>query len=357
MTSTYSYQMTFGDMDGHAGRVNASTSAGIKVHVGGRTYETSPVFDTYWRFAAKRHEIYESRLAGAQGPWTSDPILRSHRFTNCFRAADRVSQYLINQVAYAGSQATDDLVFRVLLFKMFNRISTWELLECTFGELSLANFNIQEFSALLDAAFARKERLYSAAYVIPPPALGAVRKHTNHLRLLQRMMDDGLPEMLVQSQSMEEAYFLLRSFPAMGNFLAFQFLIDLNYTQALQFDEMDYVVAGPGARDGIRKCFGPESAGHETELIEYMAASQAEHFDRLDLHFNGLFGRPLQLIDCQNLFCEVDKYARVAHPDVGGLSGRTRIKQRFTASEGMMMAQFPPKWGLAIPGQALHSPT
>ena len=51
--------------------------------------------------------------------------------------------------------------------------------------------------------------------------------------------------------------------------------------------------------------------------------------DRLGLEFRSLWGRRLQLIDCQNLFCEVDKYARVRHPEVVGVSGRTRIKQKY----------------------------
>jgi DNA invertase Pin-like site-specific DNA recombinase len=38
------------------------------------------------------------------------------------------------------------------------------------------------------------------------------------------------------------------------------------------------------------------------------------------------------IIDAQNLFCEISKYARVVHPDVAGTSGRTRIKQRFHAN-------------------------
>ena len=79
-----------------------------------------------------------------------------------------------------------------------------------------------------------------------------------------------------------------------------------------------------------------------------MATHQREHFDRLGLTFKGLWGRPLQLIDCQNLFCEVDKYARVAHPDIAGISGRSRIKQRFAAVLEPVSAWFPPKWGLAV---------
>ena len=47
----------------------------------------------------------------------------------------------------------------------------------------------------------------------------------------------------------------------MGDFLAFQLLIDLNYSNLTDFSEMDFVVAGPGARDGIRKCSGDDHAG------------------------------------------------------------------------------------------------
>jgi len=42
-----------------------------------------------------------------------------------------------------------------------------------------------------------------------------------------------------------------------------------------------------------------------------------------------VFGRKLQMIDCQNLFCETDKYARIAHPDICGLNDRKRIKQQY----------------------------
>jgi hypothetical protein len=67
---------------------------------------------------------------------------------------------------------------------------------------------------------------------------------------------------------------------------------------------------------------------------------------RLGLRFSGLRGRPLQLIDCQNLFCEADKYARAVHPEVCGISGRTRIKQSYRQDITPLSAWFPPKWGL-----------
>jgi hypothetical protein len=318
-----------------------------EIVVAGRRLHPTEVFDTYWIFASRRQHIYEARLNGVDGPWTDDPILREHRFTNCYRAADRVSQYLISNVIYSGSQAFDEVVFRTLLFKLFNKIETWELLLDGLGETpTWRHFDLDTYDEILSCSFRAGTRIYSAAYIMAPPNLGAERKHTNHLRLLRDMMCADLPDALTAAASMKDAFALLRAQPGIGDFLAFQYVIDLNYSAGLGFDEMDYVVAGPGAMDGIRKCFGAAASGIEAAVIAYMAETQDEHFGRLGLSFDGLNGRPLQLIDCQNLFCEVDKYARIAHPTVAGLSGRSRIKQKFTPAGPMTSSWFPPKWGI-----------
>jgi hypothetical protein len=49
--------------------------------------------------------------------------LAGRLFTNAYRAADRVSQYLIRNVIYQSDLPgnADELVFRILLFKLFNR--------------------------------------------------------------------------------------------------------------------------------------------------------------------------------------------------------------------------------------------
>ncbi|HLK79661.1 MAG TPA: nucleotide kinase domain-containing protein [Streptosporangiaceae bacterium] len=325
-----------------------------RITICGRRLDPTPVFDTYWRFAAARQGLYEARLRGRSAPWTSDPILRRHRFTNCYRAADRVSQFLISQVIYEGSQDPDEVVFRTLLFKVFNRIATWQRLEARIGEVSWQEYDYARYERVLTAAFTGGERLYSAAYVVPPPAFGEARKHANHLRLLELMMSTDVAGKVRSAGSLRGAFEVLRSYPAIGGFLAYQYVIDLNYSPVLAYDEMEFVVPGPGARDGIRKCFGRAADGIEADVIRYMADHQEEHFARLGLHFSGLKGRRLQLIDCQNLFCEVDKYARVAHPDVQGISGRTRIKQSFRPAAEPVPAWFPPKWGI---NQGLTKPS
>src|SRR5207237_6795227 len=58
------------------------------------------VYETYWRFAFERQEIFLKRARGEAPPWTHDPILQKYKFTNVYRACDRVSQYLIQEVIY-----------------------------------------------------------------------------------------------------------------------------------------------------------------------------------------------------------------------------------------------------------------
>ena len=311
----------------------------------------TPVFDSYWRFAAKRHAMYERRLTDPAGPWTQDPILRNFRFTNAYRAADRVSQYLIGEVQYRldRSQVTSEIFFRTMLFKLFNKIETWQLIESQIGPVSWQSVDLAAIDAILDQAIRSGRRIYSAAYIMPAPPFGRARKHSNHLALLERMMQDGLPARIERALSLAEVYELILGYPSLGRFLAFQYTIDLNYSRALEFDEQSFVVAGPGALDGISKCFLTLDGRDAETVIHTMVDEQESHFERLSLSFSGLFGRRLQPIDCQNLFCEIGKYSRVAHPEVSGTSGRTRIKQGYAAGRPLSQPLFPPRWGLAVP--------
>ncbi len=307
----------------------------------------SLVYKTYWRFAAERQSIFFKRLNGELFPWSKDSILSQYKFTNVYRATDRVSQYLIKNVIYKGSQSPDELFFRILLFKIFNRISTWEFLKGEFGELSLKNYSFKKYNNLLTELLDNKIPIYSAAYIMASgrSTFGFQRKHQNHLKLIEKMIKEKAPNNLQSCDSMASAYQLLLSYPTIGEFLAYQYATDINYSDLTNFSEMEFVKAGPGAKDGIAKCFVDFGDYSFDDIIKMMADNQESEFNRLGLEFNTLWGRNLQLIDCQNIFCEVDKYSRVAHPDILGYSNRTRIKQKFSLqSKEPIEFFFPPKW-------------
>lgn len=306
------------------------------------------VFDTYWYLASERQNVFFRRLAGRPAPWTSDPILATHKFTNAYRASDRVSQFLIKQVIYTGSQDPEEVLFRILLFKLFNRIPTWMTLQRQLGIICWREYSFEAYDRILSRCLERGERIYSAAYIMPSgqTSFGFAKKHRNHLQLIQSMIAEGLAPKIKRSRSFEEVFQLLLSFPSIGEFLAFQLAVDINYSNLTDFSEMDFVVAGPGARSGIRKCFSDLGGLTEPEIIRRVATHQHEEFARRGLDFKSLWGRPLQLVDCQNLFCEVDKYSRLAHPEIKGIGNRTRIKQKFAPDLNPIRYWYPPKWGI-----------
>lgn len=318
------------------------------IHVRLAPAKPTPVFDTYWRFASERQAVFFRRLRGDIPPWTDDAILRKYKFTNAYRASDRVSQYLIRNIIYRVDVPARDLFFRIVLFKIFNRVDTWRLLQDAFGEVAWSTYKFDAYDRVLTEAIERGRRIYSAAYIMPSGgnAIREQRKHRMHLRLVESMLAANVPERLATMKRMHDAFDLLRSYPTIGDFLAYQYVTDLNYSTLTSFSETEFVVPGPGARDGIRKCFSSLGGLTESDIIRFVCDRQEEEFARLGIQFQSLWGRPLQYIDCQNLFCEVDKYARVFHPEASGLSGRTRIKQQFKPLHEPLSCWYPPKWNI-----------
>lgn len=316
-----------------------------KIRVGSRTLVASNVLASYWFVASERQKIYRGRLRGEPGPWSTDPILSAHRFTNSYRAADRVSQDLI-RIQYEGPQDAESILLRTLLYRFFNKPETWRLIENTVGMVSTMTFDLPIINETLEDAMRRGERVYSPAYIIPPPPFGAKRKHLNHLRLIAYILAAGAADRIKNAQGLQEVYEILSSYPSLGPFLAFQLTIDLNYTELIDFDENEFVVAGPGAKSGLAKCFVDTDGLSVPDVIRWAVEHQESEFERYELDFHDLFGRTLSLIDCQNLFCETDKFARVAHPERAGIGARTRIKQRYVPGRAVAAPFFPPKWGI-----------
>ena len=177
----------------------------------------SEVYESYWRFAAERQEVFFRRARGQTRPWTGNAVLATYKFTNAYRASDRVSQYLIRHVIYRADlpSAPQEVFFRTLLFKLFNKIETWELLQRSFGQITFEDYCLASYDEVLARAMRDGRRIYSAAYIMPPGSrsFGRSAKHQNNLLLLERMMKDRLPERLVQTRTMQEGFEKLRVYP------------------------------------------------------------------------------------------------------------------------------------------------
>ena len=104
----------------------------------------------YFYFMQERMNIFWRKCEGKE-VLTQDPILRKYKFTNVYRACDRVSQYLIRDVIYKDIEfyTPEDVILRVLVFKIFNKIETWEYLRKEYGDITMNHFDVDRISYLL----------------------------------------------------------------------------------------------------------------------------------------------------------------------------------------------------------------
>lgn len=327
--------------------LHATSRTFDRLHVKRSLPKLSAVYPVLWRFAVERQMIYLKRVAGHPRPWTTDRILETFKFTNPYRATDRVSQQLI-RISYGGSvqHDADTILLQTLLFKIFNKAETWDAIVSVLGPPNARDFSFEKCSQILSGMKAKGKSIYSGAYIMPSGSSKGGLKHQMHLSLLAGMLKDRLASRISETKSLQQVYQALLSYPTLGPFLAFQYAIDINYTTLTDHSESEFVVAGPGALDGLSKCFASLGDYTPEDTIKWLTEQQDREFARLELRFPGLWGRPLQPIDVQNLFCEVSKYTRESHPKVEGRAGRTRIKQRFTPSGQIPTPLFPPKWGI-----------
>jgi hypothetical protein len=306
------------------------------------------IYDLYWYFASERQQMFTRRVEGEPRPWAEDPILREFKFCNVYRAAGRVSQYMIRDVCYHDEPCTpQDRLFQIVAFRTFSKTATWRTVRDVLGRHPvLDDLADGSFTSALDQARLRNGGLYTGAFILSATdAYGQSAKHRNHVELFRHMfLHDQLGTKLLEATSLREVYELLHGYPLMGDFMSYQTAIDLNYSALIGFSENEFTQAGPGALRGIRKCFDNLGDYMPAEIVLWMTERQEAEFARLGLPFTGLWGRPLHAIDCQGLFCETDKYCRQAAP--GLASARKRIKARFTPASAPMLLFFPPKWGI-----------
>ncbi len=306
-------------------------------------------FKYYFYFIQERMNMFWRKFDNSK-IITEDPILQEYKFTNVYRACDRVSQYLIRNVISKdlNKYSAEDMLLRILVFKVFNRISTWEYLE-EVHPVSKESFDVNELSQLLSER-QKSVPIFSNAYMMAGSHSKYEYIDTKH-RVWLKMIEDEFVSghgfrKILNSSSMSDVYNQLRTYPLIGDFLAYQYTIDFNYSPYLNFDENSFVKAGIGAVRGIKKCFVSYGKSYE-DAIRYTY----DHFEELQQRygytdFRPLPGREPKLIDLQNCFCETDKYLRAAMPDLR--VGNVRIKQRYKPTENKIDFYFPTDWDASL---------
>lgn len=307
----------------------------------------------YFYFMQERMNMFWRKVDGTRHTgWSDDPIFRTYKFTNVYRATDRVSQYLIKNVIYKDIERykPEDVLLRILVFKIFNKIETWEYIEQQLGlPLTVKTYDPHRLSVILS-----ERQLYAPIFNNAYMMTGShalynylPTKHEKWLTMVKKeFINTNLFSNIMAASSLEAVYDILRERSFLGGFLAYQYTIDFNYSPYLNFSENSFVKAGIGAIRGIKKCFSDYGSCYE-DAIRYIH----DNIDSLRFRygysdFRPLPGREPTLIDLQNCFCETDKYLRAKMPEL--VVDNVRIKQKYKETCKPIEFFFPEKWNVKL---------
>lgn len=348
----------------------------------------SPIFEYYFRFAIERMRVFYRRLEGVPllvgepepyEAWSEDTVLQSYKFTNCYRYLDRISQDCLRRAGrpdlhmefsqHSRVDLTDprEVFFRVMLYKWFNREEPWTALVQALGEVpSVKSFDVRHYTEILNEHRARGGKIFTSAYMttgVPTWFCDSSIKHENVFRLLKAWLDAGVPEQLLVAKDQAAAHMCLmydverskrsdtgEKWPMMGDFLAYQYLTDLEYTGVFSWERDTHVWPGPGSARGLRKAFSDLGGQTMSQILTTIWVDQEELFPEWAgeafPYLRNKNGSPIYLgkIDIQNLFCEFDKWARVAFPEYGG----GKPKQRFRQDSRRIPYIFPAGWNVDL---------
>lgn len=245
------------------------------------------------RFARNRHRIW-------QGKQVQDTILTYRKFTNVFRVLDRGSQYLIELM-----NLYDDPLDRLALSYFYRQVNS----PYTMDDIIAANdgyvpqaadiFSPSWYDQVVQPVVqARPGQFLNGAYIIlikPGDSRDTIAK-------MQEMFPAARPHLadVAVTTELEQRVALLCKTPGLGPFLAMQIATDMGYCAGEPDQENDFVLAGPGSRNGVK-------------LISDKPAEQViTSFPVHKLHsLPGSNGRHASWMDVQNVFCEFSKWGRL----------------------------------------------
>ena len=124
-----------------------------------------------------------------------------------------------------------------------------------------------------------------------------------------------------ENMNLEETWKLLRDYPYMGPFMAYEVVTDLRHTYLLKNanDIVTWANAGPGAMRGLNRLTGRELGfcKRSHDWNKEMNVLYKTVIQRLDKWI--LINRPYEMREIEGRFCEFDKYSRIVKGE-----GRTR---------------------------------
>jgi len=276
--------------------------------------------DAFFDFARERHEIYLKRSRGVPPPWTTDLILQRYKFTNVFRELDRTTVWFRENIREP-LRNDPQVLFATVAFRWFNRIETAAcLLSGPSGHNLFENWDSGEAETRL-----RRDRpdgpYVNGAYIIKTP--DGMDKLKGVLWCIETFRK-GCPFPIVLENPpwhLETFWRWIRTFPYLGDFMAYEVVTDLRHTYLLEkaADIMTWANPGPGACRGYGRVTGEGidryNRGKERDR-EAVISGMRELLTMSQNPIHWPVEWPAwEMREVEMWLCETDKYLRTLYGD------------------------------------------
>lgn len=282
-------------------------------------HELRDRLDLYFYWIHERETIrINKEVLRHEPPWTDDPILQKFKFCQVFREEDRTTRWFKRHIRNVWRDDPEVLMATVI-FRWFNFIETGRT-------LVRHNLHIEWDRKKAIEEITKQDKWVTGAYIVKTP--NRMDKVTGVAECISHMWSDRekLVDQILATESLEKSWEILRDYPYMGPFMAYEVITDLRHTYLLRDakDILTWANAGPGAMRGLNRLAGRDldfsrrSHPWNDEMRELWEISR----ERLNSNLIDL--SRFEMREIEGGLCEFDKYSRILNEE-----GRTRSVYKY----------------------------
>ena len=278
----------------------------------------------YWQEERENIRI-QKEVSKLPPPWSDNSILQQYKFCQVFREDDRTTRWLKKHIREP-MRNNSDVLMAVVIFRWFNWIHTGRTL---IKHNLLKSWDRQK--AIEEIT--KQDKWVTGAYIVKSPngmdKVTGVAECISHMWERKDYIIDKLEEAIEQDKcSLEYCWKLLRDYPYMGPFMAYEVVTDLRFTYLLSAanDKFTWANAGPGAMRGLNRLTGRplDFCQRSHDWCSEMIALYDIALQRLPVHITFRNDIPYELREIEGGLCEFDKYSRIFKGE-----GRTRSMYKY----------------------------
>ena len=253
-------------------------------------------------------------------PWTEDPILKKVRFTNVKRELDKESAYIIQKVCQNPSLGYEQKIASICLFRMLNKHESVDGILPTRLDDPLYFEQVEQWVKQFPKDYKEFKKVFMVSGMMGQINAFIGKRDsgiTSCVDYCKLLWDQGVFYNLSQSTSAESIYTRLEDIPGIGSFMAYQLFVDMTYCPECPVSENEFVVAGPGCKNGLKLVFNSKNGLTPEELLFWLRDHWKECCQSVGVSWDPeLFcdcpeeDRNMNVMSLQNCFCELSKYYR-----------------------------------------------